>query len=88
MQNPFCICQECFRASIHFLFNILQDKIEKKKHDKLELCTLEKHKSLNVHLLKRANIHGMKNVLRIVWMLLKRDGFLEGFSLDDKDNRK
>lgn len=48
----------------------------------------KKCNSPNVHLLKRANIHGMKNVLRIVWMLLKRDGFLEGFSLDDKDNGK
>lgn len=43
---------------------------------------------LKLYLLEGAKVHGVKNVLGIIWMLLKRDGFLEGFSLDDKDDGK
>lgn len=52
------------------------------------LQILEELQQLKCYLLERANIHGMKYVLRIIWMLFKRNGFLEGFSLDDKDNGK
>lgn len=52
------------------------------------LQILEELQQLNCYLLKRANIHGMKYVLRIIWVLFKRNRFLEGFSLDDKDNGK
>lgn len=54
----------------------------------MRLQILEELQQLKRYLLKRANIHGMKYVLRIIWMLFKRNGFLEGFSLDDKDNGK
>lgn len=36
-----------------------------------------------LYLLECAEIHGMENVLCIIWMLFKRDRFLEGLSLDD-----
>lgn len=44
--------------------------------------------SSHFYLLQCAKIHGMENVLCVIRMLFKRDGFLEGFSLDDRDNAK
>lgn len=42
---------------------------------------------LKLYLLKCAKVHGVKNVLCIIWMLLKRDRFLEGFGLQNKEDR-
>lgn len=43
---------------------------------------------LVVYLFKCAEIHRVKNVLCIIWMLFKRDRFLEGFGLYNSEDRK
>lgn len=86
VQNPFRICQEGLCAAIHFLFNILHYKQKAKIN--MGILGYENCISSNFYLLQCAKIHGMKNVLCVIRMLFKRDGFLEGFSLDDRDNGK
>lgn len=47
----------------------------------LHSCYPRKMGQFMVYLLKCAKIHRVKNVLCIIWMLFKRDRFLEGFGL-------